>query len=255
MENLLAAPTLSECNPAISTNRHLKTRWRSIRTIIWLICRNGGPKPLSSVTNVAESVRLDLEKLTKQAAENSADYLRVLSSGYLLLKQEDKSREAIKKLIALKPKLSALESALDDYANQIYANGIKGAGPDEVRKLAWAVAAEHPKSGYARSQSAEMARREEAPLASIELICRSWIEERPDHPKPHLNLALAYERRRQKYDEAAASIEKAITLLLQRKAVAYGDSSGLETEVYDLPQAYALSAKIAFQRQQYPHWR
>jgi peroxiredoxin len=201
---------------------------------------------------VAESVRQDLERLTKQAAEESPQYWRVISFGNLLLKQEEKSREAIKKLIALKPKLSILESALEDYADQTYSNGIKGAGPDEVRKLAWGVVAENPKSGFARSQMAEMAGREEAPLASIEMICRSWIEERPDHPKPYLNMALAYETRRQNYDEAAVSIEKAITLLLQRKALAYGDSGGVETEIYDLPLAYKLSAKIAFKRQQYP---
>ncbi len=201
---------------------------------------------------LASLVAEDMKKLPKQVKGEPVDWLYSLAYGYLLLKQEEKSREILKKMIEQYPTSPLTAHALNSYEHQVFAQQIKGEGPEEMKKLAWQLMQRYPNTEFARERIAftALAGQKDFPLATMEAICQIWIEDEPDNPVPYFNLALAYNIQKQKIDRAASLIEKAIDLLLQGKLRLYEDISGQMTAIL-LPAAYQTSAEIALEQRNY----
>jgi thiol-disulfide isomerase/thioredoxin len=199
--------------------------------------------------NFAALVKEDMEALSKVSGQ-PPDLLYSLSYGYLLLKQEEKSREAIKTMARHLPASPFVAQALDDYEYQIFAQQIKGGGPKEIEALKRAVVRQYPESELARDNAELLAADKEFPLATLEVICHKWMQAESDHPTPYLALADAYLNRQQKIDEASSLIENAIDLLLRGKFRLHGDIAASRTQ-RALPRAYTISAEINLKSQNY----
>lgn len=187
---------------------------------------------------------------TSVPEQPAADFLFAISKGYLLLKQEEKSREAIRTLFKEYPSSPFTAKAINDYTSQASEQEIKGEGPEEIRQLAWKLIERYPEAKMARSWVTSLARIKEFPLSVIERICKKWSEDAVDNPRPYLALARAYLVRYQNMDQAASSIEKAINLLLQDRLKLYDDIAGAETSAL-IPSAYLTRAEIALHGQNY----
>lgn len=188
--------------------------------------------------------------LTERAKDQPADLLYALSSGYLSLKQEEKSREIIRALFSQHPSSQFTAKAIDEYTNQAFAQQIKGDGPEEIKKLAWALIERYPDTEMARSWVPSLWPAKDFPLAVIETICQKWRERAADNPRPYLSLARAYLQRQQKMDQAASLVERGINLLLEDRLKLYDDIAGSQTANL-LPSAYLISAEIALSTQNY----
>lgn len=201
----------------------------------------------------------DRDRLTSIVAEDMArlerikgepvDWLYSLSYGYLLLKQERKSREIIKKMIRRYPTSPLTGRALQDYEYHVFAQQIKGEGPEQIKRLKWELIERHPDTELARHQIAfsGLAGEKDFPLTVVEAICERWIADEPENPTPYFNLALSYYTHRQKMNHASSLIEKALNLLLRGKLRLYDDIAGKMTERL-IPLAYKLCAQIALEQ-------
>ncbi len=171
------------------------------------------------------------------------DYLCALSYGYLLLKQEPKSREIIQQMMMRFPTSPLTELAFGDYWYQAFSQQIKGEGPAEVEKIAAEV---H------RAQSGHGA----GPRMG-DLVCLSTGSP-AHHRRSHFSkmdgratgtstsifcFSSGLLHTSQKLNQAAESIEKGLTFFLQGKSCLYGDLGGQEAEMY-LPSAFLTSADI-----------
>ncbi len=195
-------------------------------------------------------VRTDMEMLAKKVKKETAEYLYALSYGYLLLKQEEKSRSVIKRLIELYPDSPLTGQALDSYEYQVFAQQLKGDGPKEINELKLNYIMTFPNIRYAREQVEILASREDFPLEAVEAICIPWKKEVPDHPWPYYSLAIAYLKHNKKLEKAGQLMDRAITLMLQGKLRLYEDISGSITKM-TLPEAYVRRAEIAMKRKNY----
>ncbi len=195
-------------------------------------------------------VRADMEMLAKQTVGDSVKYYYALSYGYLLLKQEEKSRSLIKKMIERFPTSPLTGYALDEYGYHAFAQQFEGEGPEEIKQLKRDYVASYTDTEYARNQIKYYAHQEDFPLESVEKICSPWMAEKPDHPIPYYSLAVAYLKHNKKLDEAAQLMDKAITLILQGKYRLYEDVSGGVTKMM-LSGAYVNRAKIAMENNNY----
>jgi len=200
--------------------------------------------------NFAALIKEDMDLIAQQTKSEPADLLYSLSYGYLVLKLEEKGREAIKKLAQQSPTSPFLASALGNYEYQVFAQQIKGEGPKEIEALKRELIRKHPETELARENAELLARDKDFQLTPLEAVCRKWMEEKPDNPTPYLALADGYNIRQQKMDEASSLIEKAINLLLQGKARLHGDFAGSMSQIW-LPRAYIVSAEIHLQQQNY----
>lgn len=201
----------------------------------------------------------DRDRLTSIVAEDMAklehikgeplDWLYSLSYGYLLLKRERKSREIIKKMIRRYPTSPLTGRALQDYEYHVFAQQIKGEGPEEIKRLQWELIERHPDTELARHQIAfsGLAGEKDFPLAVVEAICEKWIADEPENPIPYFNLALSYYTHQQKIDRASSLIEKALNLLLRGRLRLYDDIAGKMTGRL-IPSAYKLRAQIALEQ-------
>ncbi|RMG47808.1 MAG: TlpA family protein disulfide reductase [Acidobacteria bacterium] len=202
--------------------------------------------------NVVSVIKKDIETLTRQVKGEPVDFLYALSYGYLLLGREKKSREILKKMVVQYPTSPFTWAALDDYSYQAFAQQFKGEGPEDIKKLKWKLIEQYPNTEFARQQVAftDVTRDEDFPLRTVETICQQWIEDEPENPAPRFYLALSYHTHQQKIERAASLIEHALDLFLQGKLRLYGDISGQQTELL-MPSAYALSAEMSMQQNNY----
>jgi peroxiredoxin len=191
-------------------------------------------------------VKDDMARLAAQTKDQPADLLYALSYGYMLLKQEAKSRELIRALNSLYPSSPFMANAINLYSSLASA----GEGWEEVSKIRLDLIQQYPDTGMARRWIPTLTSTKEFPLEGIEKICRRWIAEEVDNPRPYLTLARAYLQRQQKIEQAAALAEEAINLLLQDRLKLYDDIAGTQTAGL-LPAAYLTSAEIALQSHNY----
>jgi peroxiredoxin len=204
----------------------------------------------SDKTNYLAVVKADVERLTTDVKAQPADLLYSLSYGYMLLQQEEKSREMLKTLVKQYPTSPLIFPAFSDYEYQVYSQQIKGEGPIEIGKLKRDLVQQYPDSELARATVLSLAYDKGFPLPPIETICQKWSAQEPDHPMAYFSLAKAYSLRRQKMEQAAVLIEKGINLLLEGKLRLAEDGSSFETDL-QLPRAYLISAEIALYQQNY----
>ncbi len=166
---------------------------------------------------INEIVAADLELLYREVKTESAGLLYSLSYGHLLLKEEEKSRAALKKLVALYPEDRRTGDALRDYNYQALSLNLKGAGPEEVKQIQLELMRQYPTSEFARSNVDFFVWDKDSPLPVIEAVCHAWSKDKPLNPKPHYFLAQAYISRKTNYAQAAAASEKALELYFAGK--------------------------------------
>jgi peroxiredoxin len=198
---------------------------------------------------VKEIVAEDLNRLSG-VREESADLLYARNYGYLLLGQEQQSREAVKILAAKYPDSPLLSQALSDYSYQLFAQQIKSEGSKEIDTLTRELVLRNPGSELSREYVSSYASKPDFPLAVLESICHKWMQEEPDHPEAPKILAQAYLTHRQKLELASTLIEKSLSLFLRGYDRLYISRTG-GAAARELPSAYLLAAEIAILRQKF----
>jgi thiol-disulfide isomerase/thioredoxin len=88
------------------------------------------------------------------------------------------------------------------------------------------------------------------PLETMESICKLWMKDEPDNPKPYLRLSSAYKQGKVRLPEALALSEKALDLLVAGQLRLHGDIFGQMTDSL-LPFAYVTAAELASDDGQY----
>ncbi len=193
-------------------------------------------------------INADLKRLSR--APENAELLAALSIGNLLIGREDKSRELIRQLVSRFPDSPFAGQAIRDYEDQIATQPAGTDGRAEVAMLKLEVIRANPVSEFARQTTLTLAREQRAPLALIEQVAGSWQKYEPENPQAYFTLALACLTQYQKYETAAPLLERAIELLLAGKLRLHGDINGKQTETL-LPEAYLLSADLAFRQRRF----
>lgn len=192
-------------------------------------------------------ISTDIRLLSRKP--ESAELLYALSFGYLVTGREAESREAIRKLAANFADSPFAGLAVKDYEEQA-ANLPPGNGSIEVARLKLEIVKANPASDFARSAMQALAADSQAPLELIERIASSWQRAESENPLPHFNLAAACLNRYKNYGQVRPSLERAIELLLAGKLRFHGDINGKQSGAM-LPEAYRMSADLAFRRQQF----
>ncbi len=167
--------------------------------------------------HINEVVTADLERLYREVKTDSPGLLYSLSYGHLLLKEEEKSRTALKKLVALYPEDRRTGDALRDYNYQSFSLNLKGAGTEEVKQMQLELMRKYPGSAFARDTVDFFVWEKDSPLPVIEGVCQAWSKDKPLNPKPHYLLAQAYLSHKTNYAQAAAAAEKALELYFAGK--------------------------------------
>jgi len=193
--------------------------------------------------SLASIITQDMDKLSATVEGEPVGYLYSLSYGYLLLKQEAKSREILAKMMKQYPSSRLTARALSDYKYQAYAQRIGGEGPQVVKEWIWVTIRRYPDTRFARGMSSPLSSQEDFPLETMEAICTEWIEDESENPMPYYNLARAYKVHGKNVEEAASLIEKAIEFTHKGKLRLYEDISGSLTESL-LPDGYLILAEL-----------
>lgn len=199
---------------------------------------------------ITEIVAADMEKLHREVKTESAGLLYALSYGHLLLKQEEQSRAALKRLVAQYPEDKRTGEALRDYNYQAFSLNLKGDGPEEVKQMQLESMRKYPASAFARDNLDLFVWSKDSPLPVIEAVCHAWSKDKPLNPKPHYFLAQAYLNHKTNYAQAAAAAEKALDLYFAGKndpprALDYDWIS------FDLTGAYSVLAGASLETGRY----
>lgn len=189
----------------------------------------------------------DLKRLSR-AAEN-AELLSVLAQGHLLIGNEARSRETIRRAFEKFPDNPFTARAINDYEEQADYWGIGDEPRREVARIKLAIIQAYPATVFARQALSALANDQRAPLAVIEKVATLWMQAEPENPQPYFDFALACRNQYQKYEQAGPLLERALELLLAGKLRLYGDVGGQRTATI-LPAAYLVSAELAFRQKQ-----
>ncbi|MDX2040661.1 MAG: TlpA disulfide reductase family protein [Acidobacteriota bacterium] len=201
---------------------------------------------LIDAKKAASEINADIRSLIRKP--DSAELLYALSFGYLLTGREAESRNAIRRLAAEFAASPFAGLAVKDYEEQI-ANLSTG-DRAEVARLKLEIIRANPASDFARSAMEALAADSKAPLDLIESISGYWQKAEPENPLPNFYLAVACLNRYQSYGQVRPSLERAIELLLAGKLRLHGDINGKQSEAM-LPEAYRMSADLAFRQQRF----
>ena len=145
--------------------------------------------------NLTEIVKQDIAMLRKQPKDEPVDFLYSLSYGYMLLGNEPKSRNILRKMFEKYPESSYTGWAIEHYEYRVFSKQIKGKGPKQIHKMKWKLMQKYPLTQYARDKIIHTANEMEWPIASIKVICEPWMKDEPDNPMPYFSLAHAYSER------------------------------------------------------------
>ena len=191
-----------------------------------------------------EEVKKDLNKL-EQIQEITPELLLALSYGYILIGEEERSRSYLRNLYNKFASHPMLLEAIIMYEGQIYAQGIKGEGLEEVKQMKIDIIRRYPTGEVARDGFTlePLAWDSTVSVDIIENATNLWIKGEPDNPWPYYVLALAYQKRGIRLDRAEELISKALKFTLEGKLRLYEDVSGVLTKL-KLPQFYEMRAKI-----------
>lgn len=200
--------------------------------------------------HITEILTTDLERLNREVKTESPGLLYSLAYGHLLLKQEEQSRAALKKLVTQFPEDKRTGEALRDYSYQAFSLNLKGEGPEEVRQMQLALMQKHPNSAFARSNLDQFVWEKDSPLPIIETICQSWSKDKPLNPQPYYFLAQAYISHKTGYAQAVAVAEKAIELYFAGKTDPF---RALDSDwaYFDLAFTYRALAEASLETAQY----
>ncbi len=95
----------------------------------------------------------DMKKLAAGEKTDSAEMLFALSYGYLIIGQEEKARDVLKKLLADHPHSPLTAPALQNYSYQVFALGLSGEGPEQIKRLTADYITRYPDKEFARDQT------------------------------------------------------------------------------------------------------
>lgn len=189
-----------------------------------------------------ESIKKEINVLSK-LENDSPEMFYSLSYGYSLLGNEEKSRRLILEMSKKHPRSYMLTRAIRSYEHQIFAQRIKGEGPEEIKKLSQNIVENYPNSDFARKKVNYFASKNIISLPLVEKICKSWMKDQIDNPEPYRILANAYYNKNYNLREASILIEKSVRFLLEGKLRFYEDVSGKTSKLY-LPKYLYYQAQI-----------
>jgi len=193
--------------------------------------------------NLVSTVEKDMDDLEKRLSQPSVELLYSLSYGHLLLSQEPEARNIIRMLVERYPQSFYTGFAISSYEYQVFSQGIKGEGPEEVKKMKKKLLTDNPLSRFARDQISYFVEDEDVSLDVIRSVCEPWMKEEQDNPLPYSVLAEAYDKKTAEHGKATQFMDKAIALLLQGKLRLHNDISGIRTQLY-LPGWHQKRAEI-----------
>ncbi|MBS1788138.1 MAG: redoxin domain-containing protein [Acidobacteria bacterium] len=193
-------------------------------------------------------INADIKRLSR--LPESAELLYALSFGYLLMGREADSRETIQRLAVNFSTSPFTGLAIQDYEDQIANFAASNSGKAEIARLKLDVIRANPASDFARASLQALAADTKAPLELIEMVADAWAKAEPKNPQPFFQLASACLNQYRKYERVAPLLERAIELLLAGELRLHGDINGKQSEMM-LPEAYRMSADLAFRQQQF----
>jgi len=192
---------------------------------------------------VKDTVAKELREIDKPGAAETVERLYAVSYGRLLLGEEPAGRAALRRMFELFPDHRLTAAALGSYEYLVFAQQIKGAGPDEVKNLKTALFLKNPASPMLRESFSSFAYDEKIPLDPVRVGCRAWMADEPENPSPRLTLAMALLRKGGDLKEADALMAEGLTGLVSGKLRFHGDIGGSLTRLW-LPEYYAMAARI-----------
>jgi peroxiredoxin len=193
--------------------------------------------------NLLSTVEKDMDDLEKRLSKPTVELLYSLSYGHLLLGQEPEARNIIRMLVERFPQSFYTVYAISSYEYQVFSQGIKGEGPEEVKKMKKKILIENPLSRFARDQISSFVEDEDVPLDVVRSVCEPWMKEEQDNPLPYSVLANAYSEKTGEHQKAIQFLDKAIVLLLQGRLRLHNDISGIRTQWY-LPGWHQKRAEL-----------
>jgi peroxiredoxin len=194
-------------------------------------------------TNLLSTVEKEIPTLEKHLSEPTDALLFSLSYGYLLMGREPEARKLLRTLVDNFPQSYYTGFAISNYDYQVFSKGIKGEGPEEVKKMKKQLLTGSPLSRFAREQIAYFVSDEDVPFDVFRSVCEPWMKEEQDNPLPYSILAEVYDKKTEEHGRAIQFLDKAIALLLEGKLRLYRDVSGSLTQRY-LPLWHQKRAEI-----------
>ncbi|MBN1273521.1 MAG: redoxin domain-containing protein [Candidatus Aminicenantes bacterium] len=191
------------------------------------------------------TVNKDMDYL-KTLEEKSPSLLYALCCGYMKLGEEELARNIIASMVEKYPGSYYTGRAFSDYEYFVFSEQVKGEGPEKVKAMKITFFDNNPHSKYARERLISLAGDKQVDLNIIEKVYKSWVEEYPDNPHPHYNMARAYLTHGRNLKQAKDLIQKAIFLILKGKLRLYDDISGGITQMF-IPEYLKVSSNIAFE--------
>jgi thiol-disulfide isomerase/thioredoxin len=197
-----------------------------------------------------DTLRTDLALIEREAKDRPVTALYALSYGYLLQKRFDDSRNVIAEMAKRFPDAWLTNAAIGSYAYQAFVDHRTGDDLQEVNGWAKAIYQRHPESLMARSSLDTIGAGQELSLEAVETICRRWIEDQPENPKPYLLLEERYKKAGVHSVEALALAEKSLDLLAAGQLRLHGDLYGQMTELL-VPGTYKGASELALANGQF----
>lgn len=182
--------------------------------------------------NLLATVEKDIAVLKKRLSKPTVELLYSLSYGHMLLGQEPEARDMIRILAEKYPQSFYTRFAIASYEYQVLSQGIKGEGPEQVKKMKKRLLTENPRSSLAREQILYFVGDEEVTFDVVRSVCEPWMKEEQDNPLPYYIIAESYDKKTSERGKAIQFLDQAIALLLQGKLRLYSDISGLRTQIY-----------------------
>ncbi|MFN0085551.1 MAG: redoxin domain-containing protein [Blastocatellia bacterium] len=192
--------------------------------------------------NVRAIIEADMAEVGPKVKGEPLSWLHARMFGYLLLRQEEKSRELLRKMVQRFPDAKPTRLALGDYWYQAIVQRIHGEGPTEVAQMICAVMKRAPGSDFARQTIGDFSFRKETPLEVTEAISRIWRLEQPRNPMPYYYLASALRAHERSPEQIVPLLDRALDLFV-RKTVWEYDLSSQEVDA-NVRFAFQMSAEM-----------
>jgi thiol-disulfide isomerase/thioredoxin len=184
-------------------------------------------------------IRADLPAI-EHAAGRPLGALYAMSYGHLLLGEEAAALAILREMVERFPDESLTASALESYTYEDFVHHFAGEGPKQVTRWSVDFIRRHPESATAR-ESLDGVGAASLPADVVEPVCRAWMKEQPQNPKPYYLLAQALHATPA---EALPLAERALDLLAAGQLRLHGDVYGKMTARL-LPSVYASAANHA----------
>lgn len=190
----------------------------------------------------------DIAGLEKRLArKETAELLYALANGHWLAGRDEAGRKHLRRLVEIAPAGPLTVAAISHYDYQAFSQQWKGAGPEEVRRLALGLIEKDPASKASRHLFENAVFDEKLPLETARAVCAAWAGDEPENPAPFYYLAWAEKAKGGTRAEAESAAGKALELYLKGQARFYGDIGGSLTQMR-LPAIYTMLAELRADR-------